>query len=124
MAVRVRAPSAERRPAVPFFTDVALRQPDGTVSGGPGQGELLIRGPNVFSRYWNRPEETTASFTDGWFATGDIVRIDPDGWAYVVDRVLDFKNLDICVVNHGDGIGRSQGATDRTGFLVHPVDWA
>jgi fatty-acyl-CoA synthase len=72
-----------------FFTDIALRRPDGTIGGGPGQGELLIRGPNVFSRYWNRPEETRASFTDGWFATGDIVRIDPDGWAYVVDRVKD-----------------------------------
>jgi fatty-acyl-CoA synthase len=84
---------AKQRPVsagVPhFFTDIALRQPDGTITSGPGQGELLIRGPNVFSRYWNRPEETRAAFTGGWFATGDIVRIDPDGWSYVVDRVKD-----------------------------------
>ena len=56
-----------------FFTDVALRREDGSISSGPGQGELLIRGPNVFSCYWNRPEETAAAFADGWFATGDVV---------------------------------------------------
>jgi fatty-acyl-CoA synthase len=72
-----------------FFTDVALRRKDGIITSGPGQGELLIRGPNVLRRYWNRPEETAAAFSGGWFATGDIVRIDPDGWAYIVDRVKD-----------------------------------
>ncbi|HEY3882620.1 MAG TPA: long-chain fatty acid--CoA ligase [Trebonia sp.] len=72
-----------------FFTDTALRHPGGTVTTGPGQGELLIRGPSVFSRYWNRPEETAAAFDRGWFATGDIVRIDADGWAYIVDRAND-----------------------------------
>jgi fatty-acyl-CoA synthase len=53
------------------------------------QGELLIKGPNVFAGYWNQPEATRQSFIDGWFRTGDIVRIDPDNWAYVVDRVKD-----------------------------------
>jgi fatty-acyl-CoA synthase len=72
-----------------FFTDIALRGPDGAITDGPGQGELLVRGPNVFSHYWNRPEETKAAFVDGWFGSGDIVRIDPDGWAYIVDRVKD-----------------------------------
>jgi fatty-acyl-CoA synthase len=43
----------------------------------------------VFSRYWNRPTETAAAFDRGWFATGDIVRVDPDGWAYIVDRAKD-----------------------------------
>jgi fatty-acyl-CoA synthase len=72
-----------------FFTDIALRSPDGEISPGPGQGELLVRGPNVFSHYWNRPAETDAAFVDGWFRSGDVVRIDPDGWAYIVDRVKD-----------------------------------
>ena len=69
-----------------FFTDTALRQADGTITTGPGQGELLVRGPSVFSRYWDSPAETEAAFTDGWFATGDTARIDADSWAYVVDR--------------------------------------
>jgi fatty-acyl-CoA synthase len=72
-----------------FFTDTALLTEDGTIIEGPGRGELLVRGPNVFSRYWNRPAETDAAFTGGWFRSGDIVRVDADGWAYVVERVKD-----------------------------------
>jgi len=73
-----------------FFTDVELLAPDGTRQPVPGTGELLVRGPNVFTGYWNRPEDTAASFVDGgWFRTGDVVRVDADGWTYVVDRVKD-----------------------------------
>jgi len=73
-----------------FFTDSVLQTAVGERLTGAGEGELLVRGHNVFSGYWNRPEETAASFTeDGWFRTGDVVRIDEDGWAYVVDRVKD-----------------------------------
>lgn len=72
-----------------FFTDVALRTSDDDHAPGPGQGELLVRGPHVFSGYWNRPEETAQVLADGWYRSGDVVRIDDDGWAYVVDRVKD-----------------------------------
>ena len=57
------------------------------VGGAPA--ELVVRGPNVFAGYWNRPEETAASSVDGWFRTGDVLRVDDDGWAHVVDRVKD-----------------------------------
>jgi len=76
-----------------FFTDVAALEPDGSVGPVPVDGpglELLVRGPNVFAGYWNRPEETAGQVVDGrWFRTGDILRADEDGWAYVVDRVKD-----------------------------------
>ena len=72
-----------------FFTDIALLTPDGRIIDGPGEGELLVKGPNIFAGYWNRPEATEQAFVDGWFRTGDIVRIDDDGWGYVVDRVKD-----------------------------------
>jgi fatty-acyl-CoA synthase len=73
-----------------FFTDVELLATDGTRQPLPGTGELLVSGPNVFAGYWNRPDDTAASFVDGaWFRSGDVVRVDPDGWAYVVDRVKD-----------------------------------
>src|SRR5690242_6114851 len=73
-----------------FFTDVELLAPDGTRQSVPGTGELLVRGPNVFTGYWNRPEETASSFVDGgWFRTGVVVRVDADGWTYIVDRVKD-----------------------------------
>ncbi|MFB9685051.1 acyl-CoA synthetase [Amycolatopsis plumensis] len=74
-----------------FFTDVAALGPELTpqpLDGTPA--ELLVRGPHVFGGYWNRPEESKASFVEGgWFRTGDVVRVDDDGWAHVVDRVKD-----------------------------------
>jgi fatty-acyl-CoA synthase len=72
-----------------FFTDLALLDSTGAITEPPGSGELLVRGPNVFRGYWNRPADTQAAFADGWFRTGDIVRLDADGSAYIVDRVKD-----------------------------------
>ena len=52
-------------------------------------GELWVRGDTVFAGYYESPEDTEAAFTDGWFRTGDIVRVDEDGFHYVVDRKKD-----------------------------------
>ncbi len=51
--------------------------------------EILVRGPSVFSAYWNRPDETKDAFVDGWFKTGDIGGIDDDGFLSVTDRKKD-----------------------------------
>ncbi|MFV9507110.1 MAG: long-chain-fatty-acid--CoA ligase [Oscillochloridaceae bacterium umkhey_bin13] len=54
------------------------------------QGELVVRGPQVMKGYWNRPEETAATIdADGWLHTGDICKVDADGYFYVVDRKKD-----------------------------------
>lgn len=62
-------------------------------SGGevrPGElGELWIKGPNVVKGYWNKPEATAQSFTEGWFHTGDVGKVDEEGFVYVVDRLKD-----------------------------------
>jgi long-chain acyl-CoA synthetase len=56
----------------------------------PGElGELWVRGPNVVKGYWQRPQDTAAAFTDGWFHTGDIGKIDKQGFIYLVDRMKD-----------------------------------
>jgi long-chain acyl-CoA synthetase len=53
-------------------------------------GELWVRGPQVMAGYWNKPEETAKTLTtDGWLRTGDIARMDEDGYFYIVDRLKD-----------------------------------
>jgi len=52
-------------------------------------GEILVRGPSVFHAYWNKPQETRDAFVDDWFKTGDIGRLDEDGFLYVTDRKKD-----------------------------------
>jgi long-chain acyl-CoA synthetase len=57
-----------------------------------GAGELLIRGPNVCAGYWGKPEQSAETFVDGWLHTGDIARIDADGFVQIVDRKKDMIN--------------------------------
>jgi long-chain acyl-CoA synthetase len=52
-------------------------------------GEVLVKGPSVFSGYWNMPEETRNAFADGWFKTGDIGNRDTDGFLSITDRKKD-----------------------------------
>ena len=69
--------------------EVRIVDDDGT-DVTPGEtGELWVRGPNITPGYWNRPEATAESFTDGFLHTGDAARQDDDGFYYVVDRWKD-----------------------------------
>ena len=71
-------------------TDVAIWSDDGTPLP-PGEiGELMVKGPQVMQGYWERPEETAKVLTsDGWLHTGDIARMDENGYFYIVDRKKD-----------------------------------
>ncbi len=71
---------------------VALDDPSRALPPGE-RGELAVRGANVFAGYWNRPEETAASFCDGWFLTGDVGVLSDDGLFRIVDRK---KSMLIC----------------------------
>ncbi len=53
------------------------------------EGELIIKGPQVMLGYWEKPEETAKTLKDGWLLTGDIGRVDEDGYFYIVDRKKD-----------------------------------
>jgi len=56
-------------------------------------GELSVKGPQVMKGYWNHEEETRAVLRDGWFLTGDIARMDDEGYFYIVDRKKDMINV-------------------------------
>src|SRR5581483_4765664 len=53
------------------------------------EGELLVRGPNVMRGYWRDPERTAEVLRDGWYATGDLARVDADGNIYLAGRAKD-----------------------------------
>ncbi len=60
----------------------------------PGEvGEIAIKGPNVMKGYYRQPEETAKAIRDGWFYSGDIGRMDDQGYFYLVDRAKDMINL-------------------------------
>ncbi|HET6212072.1 MAG TPA: AMP-binding protein, partial [Micromonosporaceae bacterium] len=85
-------PPAQRRPGtvgrpVPGV-ELRIVGPDGTDLPAGQDGEIVVRGPNVMAGYW-REEPADASVHSGWFATGDIGRLDPDGYLSIVDRKKD-----------------------------------
>jgi long-chain acyl-CoA synthetase len=65
-------------------------EPGDELAQGPEVvGELWIKGPNVVRGYWRKPDDTAKSFTKGWLHSGDIARIDDEGFVYIVDRAKD-----------------------------------
>jgi long-chain acyl-CoA synthetase len=75
-------------PPVPVVT-VKVVDTDAKEVPVGGIGELWIKGPNVVKGYWGNPEATAESFSDGWLHTGDVARLDADGFVYIVDRAKD-----------------------------------
>ncbi|MGH7430014.1 MAG: AMP-binding protein, partial [Candidatus Methylomirabilaceae bacterium] len=72
-----------------MHAEVRVVDDDGRDVPAEGIGEVWTRGPNLFSGYWRRPEATAEAFEDGWFKTGDLARIDAEGFLYIVDRKKD-----------------------------------
>jgi long-chain acyl-CoA synthetase len=75
-------------PVMPDFESKCVDDDGQTVADGL-IGELWVRGAQVIKGYINRPEATAEAITDGWFHTGDIARVDTDGFLYIVDRKKD-----------------------------------
>jgi long-chain acyl-CoA synthetase len=70
-------------------TELRIESADGRSLPADEVGELCVRSPQTALGYWQNPEATAESFSDGWFRTGDLGYIDRDGFVYVVDRVKD-----------------------------------
>jgi fatty-acyl-CoA synthase len=69
--------------------EVQIWDDDGRPMPPDALGEIVLRGPKVFKGYWKDPEATAAAFRGGWFHTGDIGRLDADGFLYIADRKKD-----------------------------------
>ena len=90
-----------QRPPIPGsiglpFPDTEARLDPAVVNDGgdPAVGELLVRGPQIMSGYWGRPDETALVLKDGWMRTGDVARVDAAGNYYIVDRLKDVILVD------------------------------
>jgi len=72
-----------------FHADVRIVDKQGK-DAPPGEvGELILKGPTQMLGYWNNPEETAKSIRDGWLYTGDLAKMDEEGYVYIVDRARD-----------------------------------
>lgn len=81
------------------MVDVRIEGADGSALPVGEAGEIVVRGAQVMNGYWNRPEETAACLSaDGWLRTGDIGRIDEEGYVFIVDRKKDM------VISGGENI--------------------
>ncbi|WP_219468270.1 class I adenylate-forming enzyme family protein [Nonomuraea rhizosphaerae] len=93
LAVGIGGPDYQARPdsiGLPSaVVDVRVVGPMGEELPPDEVGELCMRGPNVILGYWNKPEATKETFVDGWVHTGDLARIDSEGFVYIVDRAKD-----------------------------------
>ena len=85
--------------AVPPIVKVKAVKSDGSDAAANETGELWIWGAMNFSGYWNKPEATAASLTDGWVHTGDIGHVDEEGYVFITDRLKDM------VLRGGENIG-------------------
>jgi acyl-CoA synthetase (AMP-forming)/AMP-acid ligase II len=84
----VGRPDSVGRPASPVMELKIVDETDNEVPVGD-TGEICIKGPTVFKGYFNLPDATAAAIRDGWFHTGDVGRVDEDGFLFVVDRIKD-----------------------------------
>jgi fatty-acyl-CoA synthase len=81
-------PDASGRQALPF-TEARVADPEGHDVGPGCVGELLLRGESVMKGYWNKPAETAEALRGGWLHTGDLARVDAEGYLTLVDRLKD-----------------------------------
>ncbi|WP_085809822.1 class I adenylate-forming enzyme family protein [Sphingomonas sp. TZW2008] len=89
-------------PAV-AVADLKIMDADGKHELPAGEvGELWARGPMIVKGYWNKPDATAATFVDGWVRTGDLARLDEEGFCFIVDRAKDM------VIRGGENIYSSE----------------
>lgn len=96
----------------PFFhAEIRVVDDEGRDVGPEVKGEVILRAPNIMKGYWNRPKETAATIKDGWLYTGDIGKMDQEGFLYILDRKKDM------IISGGENI---YPAEVEDALLHHP----
>ncbi len=72
-----------------FHTDVKVVNQEGVDSPNGEPGEVWVKGPHIMKEYWNRPDATEETLSDGWLKTGDVGTLDDEGFLYIEDRIKD-----------------------------------
>ena len=107
----VTHPTSTGRVLMPVM-DVEIRDDDGRPVPVGSRGQIFMKGPNVIRGYWNKPEATAETIVDGWLASGDLGRIDDEGFLYIEDRAKDMvlragenvycAEVESAIYEHGD----------------------
>ena len=94
--------------------ELRIERRDGSQAGPGEDGEICVRGPMLMTAYWNAPAETAHTMRGGWLHTGDIGRLDGDGYLYIVDRIKDLiirggynvypRDVEDVLVGHPDAV--------------------
>ncbi|MCE3552890.1 AMP-binding protein [Pseudonocardia sp. RS11V-5] len=95
-----------------LFVEIRVVDETGNDVETGGTGEVIYRSPQLCEGYWEKPEATAEAFRDGWFHSGDLVRIDDEGYITVVDRIKD-------VINTGGVLVASREVEDA--LYTHPA---
>jgi long-chain acyl-CoA synthetase len=92
--------------------DIEIRDEDGNAVPTGTRGQIWMKGPNIIRCYWNKPEATAETIVDGWLASGDLGRIDDEGFLYIEDRAKDMvlragenvycAEVESAIYEHGD----------------------
>jgi long-chain acyl-CoA synthetase len=104
--------------------DLRIELPDGTQAAPGEPGEICVRGPMLMTGYWHAEAETAQALRGGWLHTGDIGRLDADGYLYIVDRIKDLiirggynvypRDVEDVMVTHPDVVAAAVvGKPDR-----------
>jgi fatty-acyl-CoA synthase len=104
-------PDSAGRPAL--FVELRVVDDQGDDDVAPGElGEVVYRSPQLCEGYWDKPNDTAEAYRGGWFHSGDLVRMDDEGYLYVVDRIKD-------VINTGGVLVASREIEDA--LYTHPA---